>query len=70
MVETCVDDALILAKRILALTRKGPSHLPPNLGIANLEDTLTDDLIVNAEYSLAASACTGKVVLNRLAVDI
>ncbi len=69
LVETCADDALVLAKRILDLTTNSPSHLPPSLGIANLEDTLTDDLIVNAEYSLAASACTGKVVLNRLAVN-
>jgi len=69
LVETCADDAVVLAKRILHLAKKSSNHLPPSLGIANLEDTLTDDLIVNAEYSLAASACTGKIVINRLAVD-
>jgi DNA-binding response OmpR family regulator len=70
LIETCADDAVILAKRIAWLAQKSPCHLPPNLGIANLEDTLTDDLIVNAEYSLAASGSTGKIVLNRLAVDL
>jgi len=70
LIETCADDAVMLAKRIAWLAKKSPYHLPPSLGIANLEDTLTDDLIVNAEYSLAASVCTGKIVLNRLAVSL
>ncbi len=60
----------MLAKRITWLAQKSPCHLPVNIGIANLEDTLTDDLIVNAEHSLAASVCTGEVVLNRLAVNL
>lgn len=70
LVETCADDAVILAQRILSLAKKCPNYLLPSIGIANLEDTLTDDLIVNAEYSLGASNCTGKIVLNRLAVDL
>ncbi len=70
LIETCADDAVMLAKRIVWLAQKSHSHLPPSLGIANLEDTLTDDLVVNAEYSLSASVCTGKIVLNRLAVDL
>jgi len=69
LVETCADDAVILAKRILSLAADSPDHAFPSIGIANLEDTLTDDLIVNAEYSLGASTCTGKIVLNRLAVN-
>ena len=70
LIETCAEDAVLLAKRIIWLAQKSPTLLPPNLGIANLEDTLTDDLVINAEYSLAASASTGCVVLNRLAVDL
>ncbi len=69
LVETCADDALVLAERILSSAEQSSDHMRPSVGIANLEDTLTDDLIVNAEYSLAASTCTGQVVLNRLAVN-
>ena len=68
LIETCAADAVLLAKRIIWLAQKSPHLLRPNVGIANLEDTLTDDLVINAEYSLAASVCTGNVVLNRLAV--
>ncbi len=70
LIETCADDAVLLAKRIIWLAHNYPDLLHPNLGIANLEDTLTDDLIINAEYSLAASVSTGEVVLNRLAVKL
>jgi len=70
LIETCADDAVLLAKRIILLACNNPDFLHPNLGIANLEDTLTDDLIINAEYSLAASVSTGEVVLNRLAVKL
>ncbi len=70
LIETCADDAVLLAKRIIWLAQKSPHLLRPNIGIANLEDTLTDDLIINAEYSLAASVCTGELVLNRLAVNL
>ncbi len=70
LIETCADDAVLLAKRIIYLAYNNPDLLHPNLGIANLEDTLTDDLIINAEYSLAASLSTGEVVLNRLAVKL
>ena len=70
LIETCAADAVLLAKRIIWLAQKSPHLLRPNLGIANLEDTLTDDLVINAEYSLAASVCTGNVVLNRLAVNL
>ncbi|MEW6992944.1 response regulator [Colwelliaceae bacterium MEBiC 14330] len=69
LVETCADDALVLAERIISSAEQSSDHMRPSVGIANLEDTLTDDLIVNAEYSLAASTCTGQVVLNRLAVN-
>jgi DNA-binding response OmpR family regulator len=70
LIETCADDAVLLAKRIIWLSHNTPKLLHPNVGIANLEDTLTDDLIINAEYSLAASVSTGEVVLNRLAVKL
>lgn len=70
LIETCAEDAVLLAKRIIWLAQKSPHLLPPNVGIANLEDTLTDDLVINAEYSLAASVCTGNVVLNRLSVNL
>ena len=70
LIETCADDAVLLAKRIICLAYNTPELLHPNVGIANLEDTLTDDLIINAEYSLAASVSTGEVVLNRLAVKL
>ncbi len=70
LIETSADDAILLAKRITWLAKKSPSLAPPSLGIANLEDTLTDDLIINAEHSLAASICTGKIVLNKLAVNL
>lgn len=70
LIETCAADAVLLAKRIIWLAQKSPHLLRPNLGIANLEDTLTDDLVINAEYSLAASVCTGDIVLNRLSVNL
>ncbi|WP_019025886.1 GGDEF domain-containing response regulator [Colwellia piezophila] len=70
LIETCAEDAVLLAKRIIWLVQKSPNLSPPNLGIANLEDTFTDDLIINAEYSLAASIASGNVVLNRLAVSL
>jgi CheY-like chemotaxis protein len=69
LAETCADDALILANRIISLAATSNEHITPSVGIANLEDTRTDDLIVNAEYSLGASTCSGKIVLNRLAVN-
>ena len=70
LIETCAADAVLLAKRIIWLAQKSPHLLRPNVGIANLEDTLTDDLVINAEYSLAASVCTGDIVLNRLSVNL
>ena len=70
LIETCAEDAVLLAKRIIWLVQKSPNLAPPNLGIANLEDTFTDDLIINAEYSLAASVSSGDVVLNRLPVSL
>ena len=68
LIETCADDAVLLAKRITFLAKNIPNISYPSIGIANLEDTLTDDLVINAEYSLAASIGTGKIVLNRLAI--
>ena len=70
LIETCAEDAVLLAKSIILLAKKIPHLLHPNLGIANLEGTLTDDLIINAEYSLAASVCSGNIILNRLAVNL
>ena len=70
LIETSADDAILLAKRITWLAKKSPRLAQPSLGIANLEDTLTDDLIINAEHSFAASICTGKIVLNRLVVNL
>ncbi|KGJ93022.1 response regulator [Colwellia psychrerythraea] len=70
LIETSADDAILLAKRITWLAKKSPYLTLPSLGIANLEGTLNDDLIVNAEHSLAASISTGKIVLNRLVVNL
>ena len=69
LIETCADDAVLLAKRITSLANAITNLSHPSIGIANLEDTLTDDLILNVEYSLAASISTGGIVLNRLPVD-
>ena len=70
LIETSADDAILLAKRISWLAKKSPNLAQPSLGIANLEGSLTNDLIINAEHSLAASICTGKIVLNRLVVNL
>lgn len=70
LIETSAEDAILLAKRITWLAQKSPNLAQPSLGIANLEGTLTDDLIINAEHSLAASICSGKIVLNRLVVNL
>lgn len=67
--ETCADDAVLLAKHISWLVMNNPKFSHSSMGIANLEDTLTDDLILNAENSLAASIGSGKTVLNRLSIS-
>ena len=70
LTETCADDAIVLAKNLSWLVMANPHFSQSNIGIANLEDTLTDDLILNAENSLAASINTGKTVLNRLSIGL
>jgi DNA-binding response OmpR family regulator len=70
LIETSADDAILLAKRISWLATKSPNLAQPSLGIANLEGTLNDDLVINAEHSLASSICTGKIVLNRIAINL
>ena len=62
LIEISADDAIFLAKRITWLAKKRPSLAQPRLGIANLEDTLINYLIINAKHSLTASICTGKIV--------
>lgn len=69
LTETQADDATLLAKRICWRVKNNPNLLRPFVGIANLEDTVTDDLIANAESSLNKSIQTGNIVLNRLVVD-
>ncbi|PKI16972.1 response regulator [Colwellia sp. 12G3] len=68
LMETCADDAIVLAKRIRWLAMENPKFSHPSIGIANLEDNLSNDLIFNAESSLAASISTGKIVLNIISV--
>jgi len=70
LIETSADDAILLAKRISWLATKSPNLAQPSLGIANLEGTFNDDLVINAEHSLASSICTGKIVLNRIAINL
>jgi DNA-binding response OmpR family regulator len=68
LTETCADDAILLAKNIHRLVMDNPHFSHPSIGIANLEDTLNDDLILNAENSLMAAIDMGKIVLNRLSI--
>ncbi|MCJ8321233.1 MAG: response regulator [Colwellia sp.] len=68
LTETQADDAILLAKRISWLIKSNPNLLRAFVGIANLEDTVTDNLIANAESSLSESIRTGNIILNRLAV--
>jgi DNA-binding response OmpR family regulator len=68
LTETCADDAILLAKSINRLVINNPNFSHPSIGIANLEDTLNDDLILNAENSLMAAIDMGKIVLNRLSI--
>ena len=63
--ETNSDDAALLAKRISWHLENSTKFLRPCVGIANLEDTLSDDLIGNAESSLNEAVRTGNIILNR-----
>jgi len=66
--ETNSDDAALLAKRISWHLENNTTFLRPYVGIANLEDTLSDDLICNAESSLSEAVRTGNIILNRCTV--
>jgi len=68
LTETTSDDAALVAKHIVARVDNSPDFFRTFVGIANLEDTLTDNLVVNAESSLIESVRTGDITLNRKAI--
>jgi len=68
LTETTADDAALVAKHIVSRIDNSPDFLPTCVGIANLEDTLTDNLVINAESSLKESVRTGVITLNRKAI--
>jgi len=68
LTETAADDAALVAKHISMQVENRPEFLHSFVGIANLEDTLADDLVINAESSLIESVRTGNIILNRQAI--
>jgi len=68
LTETTAEDATLIAKHIIARVDNSPDFLQAWVGIANLEDTLTDNLVVNAESSLRESVRTGDIMVNRKAI--
>ena len=68
LTETPAEDAILVAKHIVMHLESRSEFLHSSVGIANLEDTLTDDLVVNAESSLRESIRTGNIILNRQAI--
>jgi CheY-like chemotaxis protein len=68
LTETTADDATLVAKHIISRVNNRSGFLQACVGIANLEDTLTDNLVVNAESSLRESIRTGAIILNRKAI--
>ena len=68
LTETTADDAALVAKHIVSRIDNSPDFFRACMGIANLEDTLTDNLVVNAESSLKESVRTGDITLNRKAI--
>ncbi|NQZ22570.1 MAG: response regulator [Colwellia sp.] len=68
LTETTADDAALVAKHIVSRVDNSPDFLRTCVGIANLEDTITDNLVVNAESSLKESVRTGDITLNRKAI--
>jgi len=68
LTETTADDAALVAKHIVSRVDNSPDFFRTCVGIANLEDTLTDNLVVNAESSLQESMRTGDITLNRKAI--
>jgi len=68
LTETDANDATLLAKHIAHKIEHRLGFLRAYVGIANLEDTLCDDIIGNAESSLREALRTGNIILNRLAV--
>jgi len=66
LTETGADDATIVAKHIAQNIRNHDDFLRTSMGIANLEDTVGDDIVGNAESSLNESLRTGGIVLNRV----
>jgi len=69
LTETHAEDATLLAKHIARHIEVRADFLGCFIGIANLEDTLTDNLVVNAESSLSESIRTGNIILNRQALN-
>jgi len=68
LTETDAEDATLLAKHLAKQLEHNTDFLRTYIGIGNLEDTLCDDLVGNAESSLRESVRTGNIVLNRLGV--
>lgn len=68
LTETPAEDAILVAKHIACHIAASSYFLRYSIGIANLEDTLTENLVVNAESSLKESIRTGNIILNRLAL--
>ena len=68
LTETTADDAALVAKHIVSRVDNNPDFFRTCVGIANLEDTLTDNLVENAESSLKESVRTGDITLNRKAI--
>ncbi|NQZ87400.1 MAG: response regulator [Colwellia sp.] len=68
LTETTADDAALVAKHIVSRVDNSPDFFRTSVGIANLEDTLTDNIVVNAESSLKESVRTGDITLNRKAI--
>jgi CheY-like chemotaxis protein len=68
LTETTADDATLIAKHIISRVDNSSDFLQVCVGIANLEDTLTDNLAENAESSLKESVRTGNITVNRKAI--
>ena len=69
LTDTHAEDATLVAKHIACQMGTRSDCLRYFIGIANLEDTLTDNLVINAESSLSESVRTGDIILNRQSLN-